>query len=86
MVGIDKELLKETVDLLKAGNIKTPEEASKALGVRYLETQYHGEVGMSDISSMYFTKDKPSDKQIKSLKEFGINLYVKEGDQFVKIE
>jgi SPP1 gp7 family putative phage head morphogenesis protein len=86
LVGIDKELLKETVDLLKAGNIKTPEEASKALGVRYLETQYHGEVGMSDISSMYFTKDKPSDKQIKSLKEFGINLYVKEGDQFVKIE
>lgn len=86
LVGIDKELLKETVDLLKAGNIKTPEEASKALGVRYLETQYHGEIGMSDISSMYFTKDKPSDKQIKSLKEFGINLYVKEGDQFVKIE
>lgn len=86
LVGIDKELLKETVDLLKAGNIKTPEEASKALGVRYLETQYHGEVGMSDISSMYFTKDKPSDKQIQSLREFGINLYVKEGDQFVKIE
>lgn len=86
LVGIDKELLKETVDLLKSGNIKTPEEASKALGVRYLETQYHGEIGMSDISSMYFTKDKPSDKQIKSLKEFGINLYVKEGDQFVKIE
>jgi SPP1 gp7 family putative phage head morphogenesis protein len=86
LVGIDKELLKETVDLLKAGNIKTPEEASKALGVRYLETQYHGEVGMSDISSMYFTKDKPSDKQIQSLREFGIKLYVKEGDQFVKIE
>ena len=86
LVGIDKELLKETVDLLKAGNIKTPEEASKALGVRYLETQYHGEVGMSDISSMYFTKDKPSDKQIRSLREFGIKLYVKEGDQFVEIE
>jgi SPP1 gp7 family putative phage head morphogenesis protein len=86
LVGIDKELLKETVDLLKAGNIKTPEEASKALGVRYLETQYHGEVGMSDISSMYFTKDKPSDKQIQSLREFGIKLYVKEGDQFVEIE
>lgn len=86
LVGIDKELLKETVDLLKVGNIKTPEEASKALGVRYLETQYHGEVGMSDISSMYFTKDKPSDKQIQSLREFGIKLYVKEGDQFVEIE
>ncbi|MEZ7645306.1 minor capsid protein [Streptococcus parasanguinis] len=86
LVGIDKELLKETVDLLKAGNIKTPEEASKALGVRYLEAQYHGEIGISDISSMYFTNDKPSEKQIQSLKEFGINLYVKEGDQFVKIE
>ena len=86
LVGIDKELLKETVDLLKAGNIKTPEEASKALGVRYLETQYHGEIGVSDISSMYFTNNKPSEKQIQSLKEFGINLYVKEGDQFVKIE
>lgn len=86
LVGIDKELLKETVDLLKAGNIKTPEEASKALGVRYLEAQYHGEIGVSDISSMYFTNNKPSDEQIHSLKEFGINLYVKEGDQFVKIE
>lgn len=86
LVGIDKELLKETVDLLKAGNIKTPEEASKALGVRYLETQYHGEIGESDISSMYFTNNKPNEKQIQSLKEFGINLYVKEGDQFVKIE
>ena len=86
LVGIDKELLKETVDLLKAGNIKTPEEASKALGVRYLETQYHGEIGVSDISSMYFTNNKPNEKQIQSLKEFGINLYVKEGDQFVKIE
>lgn len=86
LVGIDKELLKETVDALKAGNIKTPEEASKALGVRYLETQYHGEVGMSDISSMYFTKNKPSDKQIQALREFGIKLYVKEGDQFVEIE
>ena len=86
LVGIDKELLKETVDLLKAGNIKTPEEASKALGVRYLEAQYHGEIGVSDISSMYFTNNKPNDEQIHSLKEFGINLYVKEGDQFVKIE
>lgn len=86
LVGIDKELLKETVDLLKAGNIKTPEEASKALGVRYLEAQYHGEIGVSDISSMYFTNNKPSDEQIHSLKGFGINLYVKEGDQFVKIE
>ena len=86
LVGIDKELLKETVDLLKSGNIKTPEEASKALGVRYLETQYHGEIGVSDISSMYFTNNKPNEKQIQSLKEFGINLYVKEGDQFVKIE
>ena len=86
LVGIDKELLKETVDALKAGNIKTPEEASKALGVRYLETQYHGEVGMSDISTMYFTKNKPSDKQIQSLRKFGIKLYVKEGDQFVEIE
>lgn len=86
LVGIDKELLKETVDLLKSGNIKTPEEASKALGIRYLEAQYHGEIGVSDISSMYFTNNKPSDEQIHSLKEFGINLYVKEGDQFVKIE
>ena len=85
LVGIDKELLKKTVDLLKAGKIETPEEASKALGVRYLEVQYHGDVNLSDVSSMYFT-NTPSEKQIQSLKEFGINLYVKEGDQFVKIE
>ena len=86
LVGIDKELLKKTVNLLKAGNIKTPEEASKALGVRYLETQYHGEIGLSDISSMYFTKDKPNDNQIQSLKELGVKLFVKEGDQFVEIK
>lgn len=86
LVGIDKELLKETVDLLKTGSINTPEEASKALGVRYLEAQYHGDVNLSDVSSMYFTNNTPSEKQIQSLKEFGINLYVKEGDQFVQIE
>ena len=86
LVGIDKELLKETVDLLKTGKIETPEEASKVLGVRYLEAQYHGDVNLSDVSSMYFTKNEPSKKQVQSLKEFGINLYVKEGDQFVKIE
>lgn len=86
LVGIDKELLKETVDMLKTGKIETPEEASKALGVRYLEAQYHGDVNLSDVSSMYFTNNTPNEKQIQSLKEFGINLYVKEGDQFVKIE
>lgn len=85
LVGIDNRVLKETVDLLKTGKIETPEEASKALGVRYLEVQYHGDVNLSDVSSMYFT-NTPSEKQIQSLKEFGINLYVKEGDQFVKIE
>lgn len=85
LVGIDNRVLKKTVDLLKAGKIETPEEASKALGVRYLEVQYHGDVNLSDVSSMYFT-NTPSEKQIQSLKEFGINLYVKEGDQFVKIE
>lgn len=85
LVGIDNRVLKKTVDLLKTGKIETPEEASKALGVRYLEVQYHGDVNLSDVSSMYFT-NTPSEKQIQSLKEFGINLYVKEGDQFVKIE
>ena len=85
LVGIDNRVLKEKVDLLKTGKIETPEEASKALGVRYLEVQYHGDVNLSDVSSMYFT-NTPSEKQIQSLKEFGINLYVKEGDQFVQIE
>lgn len=85
LVSIDKRFLKEKVDLLKTGKIETPEEASKALGVRYLEVQYHGDVNLSDVSSMYFT-NTPSEKQIQSLKEFGINLYVKEGDQFVQIE
>lgn len=85
LIGIDNRVLKKTVDLLKTGKIETPEEASKALGVRYLEVQYHGDVNLSDVSSMYFT-NTPSEKQIQSLKEFGINLYVKEGDQFVKIE
>ena len=86
LVSINKRFLKETVDLLKTGKIETPEEASKALGVRYLEAQYHGDVNLSDVSSMYFTNNTPSEKQIQSLKEFGINLYVKEGNQFVQIE
>ena len=85
LVSIDNRVLKKTVDLLKTSKIETPEEASKTLGVRYLEVQYHGDVNLSDVSSMYFT-NTPSEKQIQSLKEFGINLYVKEGDQFVKIE
>lgn len=86
LLGIDKELLKETVGLIQKGDIQTPEQASKALGVRYLETQYHGDVNLSDVSSMYFTKNEPTKKQVEALKSLGIKVYTKGSGQFVEIE
>lgn len=86
LLGIDKRFLKETVEILQKGDIQTPEQASKALGVRYLEAQYHGDVNLSDVSSMYFTKNEPTKKQVEALKSLGIKVYTKGSGQFVEIE
>ena len=86
LVGIDKDYLEDYTSILKNANIDTPEKISKSLGIRYVEAQYHGEVLLSDVSSMYFTDSIPTNKQVESLKKIGIKLFMREGDRFVRIK
>ena len=86
LVGIDKDYLEDYTSILKNTNIDTPEKVSKSLGIRYVEAQYHGEVLLSDVSSMYFTDSIPTNKQVESLKKIGIKLFMREGDRFVRIK
>ena len=86
LVGIDKDYLEDYTSILKNTNIDTPEKVSKSLGIRYVEAQYHGEVLLSDVSSMYFTDSKPTNKQVEALKKIGIKLFMREGDRFVRIK
>lgn len=74
------------ISSLKSKKFNTPEEFSSMLDVRYIEAQYHGDVILSDVSSMHFTDEKPNDNQVKALKKYGIKLFVREGDRFVEIE
>lgn len=86
LLSIDKNYLQEYVDLLKNKNARTPEELTKTLGIRYIEAQFHGDVGLTDISSMYFTNKIPNNNQINALKSYGIDVFVKEGEKFVRVE
>ena len=86
LVGIDKDYLEDYTSILKNTNIDTPEKVSKSLRIRYVEAQYHGEVLLSDVSSMYFTDSKPTNKQVEALKKIGIKLFMREGDRFVRIK
>ena len=86
LLSIDKNYLQEYVNLLKNKNVRTPEELTKTLGIRYIEAQFHGDVGLTDISSMYFTNKIPNNNQIDALKSYGIDVFVKEGEKFVRVE
>jgi len=86
LLSIDKNYLQEYVNLLKNKNARTPEELTKTLGIRYIEAQFHGDVGLTDISSMYFTNKIPNNNQINALKSYGIDIFVKEGEKFVRVE
>lgn len=86
LLSIDKNYLQDYVELLKNKNARTPEELTKTLGIRYIEAQFHGDVGLTDISSMYFTNKIPNNNQINALKSYGIDVFVKEGEKFVRVE
>ena len=86
LLSVDKNYLQKYVDLLKNKNVRTPEELTKTLGIRYIEAQFHGEVGLTDISSMYFTNKISNNNQINALKSYGIDVFVKEGEKFVRVE
>ena len=86
LLSIDKKYLQDYVELLKNKNARTPEELTKTLGIRYIEAQFHGDVGLTDISSMYFTNKIPNNNQINALKSYGIDVFVKEGEKFVRVE
>lgn len=85
LTSIDKNKLRQYADLLQDDLISGPEDLVKRLNVRYIEAQYHGDLLLSDVDTIYFTKTKPNFEQIKLLSEKNINIYVLEGENFVKI-
>lgn len=86
LLSVNRKDFDYYISSLKSKKFNTPEEFSSMLDVRYIEAQYHGDVVLSDVSSMHFTDEKPTDNQVKALKKYGIKLFVREGDRFVEIE
>lgn len=83
--SMDKTKIKYYTNILKENKAKNVIELTNNLGVRYLETQYHGEVLLSDVSSICFTDKIPNENSIKKLKKIGIKLYRIEGGNVVEI-
>ena len=86
LVGIDESDLMDHIDILKQGKIKSPEALVDELRVRYIEAQFHGDLGLSDVSSVCFTTKPPTNKQILAFRSKGIDVYVREGDKIVKVK
>lgn len=86
LVGIDESYLMDHIDVLKQGKIKSPEALVDELRVRYIEAQFHGDLGLSDVSSVCFTTKPPTNKQILAFRSKGIDVYVREGDKIVKVK
>lgn len=86
LVGIDESYLMDHIDVLKQGKIKSPEALVDELRVRYIEAQFHGDLGLSDVSSVCFTTKPPTNKQILAFRSKGIDVYVRKGDSIVQIK
>lgn len=86
LLSVNRRYFDEYISTMKTNDFKTPEELTKLLDIRYIEAQYHGEINIKDVSSMYFTSNKPTSNQIVALKKLGIDVYIREDDRFVRIE
>lgn len=65
------------------GEINTVEQLIEKFHVRYIETQYHGDLKLSDVSEICFTDVVPNN--LEKLKELGIKLFKIEGENIVEI-
>ena len=77
--------IKSYTDILRKNKINNVLELIDELKVRYLETQYHGELLLSDVTSVCFTDRIPDNESLNNLKKLGIKLYRIEGGKIVKI-
>lgn len=66
-----------------SGEINTVEQLIEKFHVRYIETQYHGDLKLSDVSEICFTDIVPNN--LEKLKELGIKLFKIEGENIVEI-
>ena len=55
------------------------------LNVRYFELQFHGELNLNTVKSIYFTEQLPESELLNNLKKLGIRTYKIEGDKIVEI-
>ncbi|SMB86351.1 Phage minor capsid protein 2 [Peptoniphilus asaccharolyticus DSM 20463] len=65
------------------GEINTVEQLIEKFHVRYIETQYHGDLKLSDVSEICFTDTIPNN--LEKLKDLGIKLFKIEGENIVEI-
>ena len=77
--------IKSYTDILRKNKINNVLELIDELKVRYLETQYHGELLLSDVTSVCFTDRIPDNESLNNLKKLGIKLYRIEGGKIVEI-
>ena len=83
--SMEMEKIKSYTDILRKNKINNVLELIDELKVRYLETQYHGELLLSDVTSVCFTDRIPDNESLNNLKKLGIKLYRIEGGKIVEI-
>lgn len=83
--SMEIEKIKSYTDILRKNKINNVLELIDELKVRYLETQYHGELLLSDVTEICFTDRIPNNESLNKLKKLGIKLYRIEGGKFVEI-
>ena len=79
----DRDYLPKFSDIIKNNILSSADDFTKALDVRYIELQYHGEVTLNDVTEICFTKNVP--ENIDEFKELGIKLFKIEGENIVEI-
>ena len=83
--SMEIEKIKSYTDILRKNKINNVLELIDELKVRYLETQYHGELLLSDVTEICFTDRIPNNESLNKLKKLGIKLYRIEGGKIVEI-
>lgn len=85
-LGISRRTMKNLKDNKnKITSYTTVQELKKILKIRYIELQFHGDLLVEDIKEIYFTEEVPSNVILEKLKNGGVKIYKKNGDDINEI-
>ena len=83
--GMNLRKIKNYTEIIKNTNSLSIEDLALDLNVRYFELQFHGELNLNTVKSIYFTEQLPESELLNNLKKLGIRTYKIEGDKIVEI-